>query len=365
VNRKPTFGRAPEKKDQNGGSGWLSKVSWGVAFLMVLLMVYVLLRRTPIASFAQIGTESAPAAVVPTFEPVKASLPEYKPGDSLHTLARQAEGHTVISDRPRQNAVRYTVEKGDSVFSIAKDYNLKPESVLWANYDVLKDDPQLLEVGLTLNIPPVDGVYYKWRDGDSVQGVAGKYQVDPESIISYPGNHLDMSDPKISKDTFVMIPGGKGEFRQWVVPTIPRGPAGVSTGFDTCDTSNSTAYGTGSFVWPAPVHQLSGNDYWGGHLGIDIAAGTGQYIYASDSGVVVYAGAIGGGYGLMVMIDHGNGYQTLYAHNSQVNVRCGQGVSQGQVIALAGSTGNSTGPHLHFELRSDTYGRVSPWDFLK
>ena len=138
----------------------------------------------------------------------------------------------------------------------------------------------------------------------------------------------------------------------------------MTTGINTCDTSNSNAYGTGAFVWPGPVHQISGNDYWSGHLGLDVAAGLGQYIYAADSGVVVYAAPIGGGYGNMVMIDHGNGYQTLYAHLSQINVRCGENVTQGQVIALAGSTGNSTGPHLHFEVRQPNGESVNPRSIL-
>ncbi len=98
-------------------------------------------------------------------------------------------------------------------------------------------------------------------------------------------------------------------------------------------------------------------------MGIDIAAGMGAAIYASDTGVVVYAGPIGGGYGNMIMIDHGNGYQTLYGHLSQINVRCGANVYGGQLIGLAGSTGNSTGPHLHFEVRY-LGGFVNPWKVL-
>jgi len=86
----------------------------------------------------------------------------------------------------------------------------------------------------------------------------------------------------------------------------------------------------------------------------------GDAIFASDSGVVIYAGAISGGYGNMVMIDHGNGYQTLYAHLSTINVSCGQSVYQGQVIGGCGSTGNSTGAHLHFEIRLNG-GFINPW----
>jgi murein DD-endopeptidase MepM/ murein hydrolase activator NlpD len=123
--------------------------------------------------------------------------------------------------------------------------------------------------------------------------------------------------------------------------------------------------GAEAFIWPANNHFLSGKNFnLRYHPGLDIAAHLGDPIYASDSGVVVFAGWSTVGYGRMVVIDHGNGWQTLYAHLSQIKVACGQGVLQGSVIGLAGSTGNSTGPHLHFEMLSDAYGRVNPWSYL-
>jgi murein DD-endopeptidase MepM/ murein hydrolase activator NlpD len=121
-------------------------------------------------------------------------------------------------------------------------------------------------------------------------------------------------------------------------------------------------YGTGTFVWPSNQHVLSGNDYWSGHLAIDIAAFTGDPVYATDSGVVVYAGAISGGYGNMVMIDHGNGYQTLYAHLSAILVRCGSSVVQGRPSARRQHR------QLHraaSALRSRYFGGfVNPWYVL-
>jgi murein DD-endopeptidase MepM/ murein hydrolase activator NlpD len=109
--------------------------------------------------------------------------------------------------------------------------------------------------------------------------------------------------------------------------------------------------GTGSFIWPTGTSKLSGNDYFSGHLGVDIAAGEGTPVSAADSGVVTWAAPIAGGYGNMVMIDHGNGYVTVYAHLSSFLTHCGAGVTKGQPIAYSGNTGNSTGPHLHFEVR--------------
>jgi murein DD-endopeptidase MepM/ murein hydrolase activator NlpD len=164
-----------------------------------------------------------------------------------------------------------------------------------------------------------------------------------------------------------MIPGGQREFQQWIIPTIPRGAAGVSSGIygsGACPGGYQGGfYGSGAFIWPTVNHTISGNDYWSGHLAIDIGAPTGESVKAADSGVIVFAGWATGGYGYTVAIDHGNGYQTLYAHLSSVSSYCGQSVTRGQRIASAGSTGNSTGPHLHFEVRYQG-GFVNPWFVL-
>ena len=300
-------------------------------------------------------------------EPAHVDLPSYDPAAGVTSFIRLANIRTIMATRPREEPVTYTVQSGDLVFGIATDYGLQPESVLWSNYDILHDDPHSLSIGQELVIPPTDGLLYKWADGDTIDKIAAKFKTEPEKILLYPGNHLDLVNPQITPGTLVIIPGGQREFQNWVVPTIPRGAAGVNVtiyGPGACDTSaTGGAYGTGTFVWPANQHVLSGNDYWSGHLGIDIAALTGDPVYAADSGVVVYAGAISGGYGNMVMIDHGNGYQTLYAHLSAINVLCGSSVYQGQVIARSGSTGNSTGPHLHFEVRF-MGGFINPWFVL-
>jgi murein DD-endopeptidase MepM/ murein hydrolase activator NlpD len=132
-----------------------------------------------------------------------------------------------------------------------------------------------------------------------------------------------------------------------------------------CEGPFAGPVGTAAFIWPAGNHYLSGYNFslrW--HPGIDIATQLGDPIYAADAGVVVFAGWNSQGYGNLVVLDHGNGWETLYAHLSQINVDCGQAVEQGSVIGLAGSTGNSTGPHLHFEILNDAYGRVNPWWYL-
>jgi len=294
------------------------------------------------------------------------NLPELQPTAEAQAIARRSSLHTTFPNRPGTKVRDYTVDTGDSVFEIAAHFNIEPESVLWANYEALNDNPDMISVGMELKIPPADGVLYQWQEGDTLEKVAGQFEAKTDAILSWPGNNLDLIEPKIEPGAAIFIPGGRREFRQWIIPTIARGNAGVSSsvyGGGACSGAYEGAYGSGTFIWPAGNHVLSGNDYWSGHLAIDIGAGDGAPIYAADAGVVVFAGWATGGYGNMVMIDHGNGYQTLYAHMSSVAAGCGRSVGQGTVVGYAGSTGNSTGAHLHFEVRY-MGGFVSPWYVL-
>lgn len=137
------------------------------------------------------------------------------------------------------------------------------------------------------------------------------------------------------------------------------------SGADTCSGEFLAPTGSGFFAWPTNNHYLSGYDYsawW--HQGLDLSTALGDPIYAADNGLVIYAGWNTWGYGNAVIIDHGNGWHTLYAHLSQVNVACGQAVEQSALVGQAGSTGHSTGPHLHFEMRFVGEGRVNPWLYL-
>jgi LysM repeat protein len=297
-------------------------------------------------------------------EPV--SLPSFHAAADEAGITRQANLTTESPHRSRVEVVRYTVQPNDSIFGIAKKFDLKPETVLWGNYEVLEDNPHLLRPGQELNILPLDGVYYQWQAGDTVEGVAESLGVGVRDILDWPGNNLGPINASVDPGRWLVIPGGKRAMRQWVVPTIARGRAGVGTALGPGGCSgdySGGAIGGGGFIWPASNHYVSGNDYWSGHLAIDIAAGEGAPVWASDTGVVVFAGWSTTGYGNMVMVDHGNGWQTLYAHLSQVDVGCGSNVGQGGKIGLAGSTGNSTGPHLHFEIRFEG-GFVNPWYVL-
>ncbi len=323
------------------------------------------------------GLSAAAALAEPTAIPsqLSAALPPfdltlYRPQGVLRT----ARLHTDLPSLPRSAVSIYTVQGGDTVFGIAEKFGIQPETVLWANQLVLGDNPHSLRPGQELNILPVNGAYHRWSAGDGLNGVSKFFGVKPEDIISYPANHLDAetigdwSQPNIEAGTWLVIPSGRREFVNWSAPVIPLDDPSVGSvlGPGACSTVASGAVGNGIFVWPANNHFLSGFDYSpnANHPAIDIDGEEGDPVYASDSGVVVYAGWNNWGYGNTIVINHGNGWQTLYAHLSSLYVGCGQSVIQGGNIGTIGSTGNSTGSHLHFEMMlSGT--KVNPHDYLK
>jgi hypothetical protein len=293
-------------------------------------------------------------------------IPDFSTQEKEAAITRAAKLFTVIPERENTKAFTHLVAFNDSMFGLAEQYDLEPESILWSNYETLRDNPHSLTPGMELTIPPIDGIYYQWEVGDDVEAVAAKFKTDPESIINWIGNDLDLLNPVIEAGDMVMIPGGQRDLQQWILPTIARGAAGVSAGVygeGACSGPFEGLYGGGGFIWPTVGHTLSGHDYWSGHLAIDIGLVIGESVFASDSGVVVFSGWATGGYGYVVVVDHGTGYQTLYAHLSGVAVGCGASVAQGQTIGYGGNTGNSTGAHLHFEVRFNG-GFVNPWFVL-
>src|ERR671912_62410 len=287
-------------------------------------------------------------------------MPALGGADVFASIEREIQIKTNIpADKPRYDIEEYRVVRGDSVFAIAESFKVQPETVLWANYDVLQDDPHSLAPGMVLKIPPTDGIYYQWKENDSLESVAIEFSASVDEILNFPGNDIDLAAPEIESGSWVMVPGGEREFVQWLVPTVATGASGTSsTNQSACP---GGAVGGGGFTWPADAHSLSGNDYWSGHLGIDIAAGEGAAVYAADSGVVTMAtGGYNYGYGNVIQIDHGNGYSTVYAHLSVIGVGPCESVGTGQWIGASGSTGNSQGAHLHFEVRQNG-GFINPW----
>ena len=343
---------------------------------LILIVVWAMRQYYPIAREERAPSEAALAAPLPTATPTEAPplLPLYQPQPTYAMgIARMVVLHTNIPTRPRSEIRIYKVEKGDTVFGIAEKFGLKPETILWGNLYTLGDDPHNLREGQELNILPLDGTYYKWQAGDGLNGVSNFFGVKPEDIVNYAGNKLnpdtigDYAHPNIESGTWLIVPGGTREFITWSAPSIPRDNPGVAKvlGPGACSSIADGAVGAGFFIWPANNHFVSGFDYSPAtnHRGIDIDGNTGDATYAADNGVVVYAGWNNWGYGNVVVINHGNGWQTLYAHLSAYNVGCGQSVYQGNVIGAIGSTGNSSGSHLHYEMMYNG-GKVNPWDYL-
>ncbi|MHB8132953.1 MAG: peptidoglycan DD-metalloendopeptidase family protein [Anaerolineaceae bacterium] len=344
---------------------------------LVLLVVWIMGRfylKGEISASSQVLDTvaiSTPTALVelPAF-----IVPDSK--TSVDALTRYTDINTLLPDKPRYEITTYVVQKGDFIYGIAEKFGLEPETILWGNLYTLGDDPHNLQPGQELNILPEDGVLHRWSTGEGLNGVSEYYGVTPEDIINWPGNHLDVAtlgefpNPNIPNGTDLFVPGGRRGFVTWSAPRISRSNPAVAKilGPGYCGVVVDGAVGNGTFVWPTTARYLSGYDYSTStnHLAIDIGGSSGNAIYASDNGVVVYSGWNNYGYGNMVVIDHGGGWQTLYAHLlSDLLPACGSSVYQGDMIAYMGSTGNSSGPHLHFEMMSDTYGKVDPKLFLQ
>lgn len=357
ANNQPA--ESPEKI-KSSAKPWAVILSWIGTLLLVAVLLAILFQFNPLEKFKK------EAELVQVAESNPVDLPEINRSRADYALVRSVNPDTTLPEGTRHFAIKYTVEEGDTIFGIAGKFNLDAESILYANYDLLNDDPTYLSPGWRLTIPPTDGVYYKWRDGDTLEKVAEKYYVDVDDIIRWPSNHLDIAQPSTEGLEYVMIPDGYREIKSWIVPlpyTSGSGATRTIAGPGGCASTSYAYIGSGSFIYPTNSTSLSGFDFSSYHLAVDLSAWTGDPIYAADYGTIVYAGWNDSGYGNLVVIDHGNGYETLYAHLSQVYVYCGQGVYQGAVIGAAGNTGRSYGSHLHFEVRLNG-GFVNPWSVL-
>lgn len=255
--------------------------------------------------------------------------------DNNTTIVPLAQPHTEIPARPRRGIITYTVQPGDTVQSIAEGFGLQPTTILWSNPDV-ENAPDMLGIGQGVFILPVDGVYHTVVEDDTLESIAEKYKVEVEDITGLSFNELQPPLFVIQEGDKLIVPGG-------AKPYVPRRVTSYSGPVPT----NVT--GSGAFGWPVLGTITQG--YWWGHRAIDIGAPTGSATLASDGGYVSFVGWTDIGYGYLVILDHANGYVSYYAHLSQMYVTLGQQVNRGQVIGAVGSTGNSTGPHLHFEIR--------------
>ncbi len=366
-----------------GMSGTVTRFGTSVITIAVVVVAAVALGRIYLNNTNQppetatLPTENTPSEAGTSTDVDEIVLPAFIMPDTAffygsNGISREAIPDTEVPARSRSDVTYYEVLQGESVFTIADKFGLEPETILWGNYETLQDNPRFLAVGQVLTILPTNGIYYKYSTGESLSSIAKNFGVTVEDIIEYPGNNLDPyetnpEDPAIADGTWLIVPGGTRELQDWGPPAISRSNPAVAKyyGAGYCGEIYSGPVGDGYFIWPAVSTLISGYHYSPGiHEAIDIGGVEGSPIYASDSGVVVYSGWSDYGYGNLVVVDHGNGWQTAYAHMLYTGVVCGQGVYRGDTIGALGNTGNSTGPHLHFEMNSSIYGKVNPLDYV-
>lgn len=254
---------------------------------------------------------------------------------------------TQISSKVRDSITDYQVQTGDTVASIANKFGVSADTVRWEN-DLTGDK---IKVGQTLKILPVTGVAHIVAKGDTVYSIAKRYDADPQAIVDFPFNTFTNDETfELAIGQVVIVPDG-------VMPSIAATPRARQM------TPNAGAVtASGQFVWPTQGIITQRFSWY--HPGIDIANPSQPLDVAADSGKVIYAGWDVTGYGNMVLIDHGNGFKTRYAHLSQFMVVSGQTVGRGQTIGRMGNTGHSTGPHTHFEIIYNGV-HVNPLNYLK
>ena len=250
-----------------------------------------------------------------------------------------------IQDNPSNDQISlYVVRPGDSLADIANMYDVSVNTIIWAND--LKSSKDI-HVGDTLIILPVSGLKHTIAKGETLASLAKKYGADANEIAQFNGL---ADDAALDVGSAVIIPGGELA----AAPVVVKPSGGKS----------------GSKILPEPLHGAGGPSLPGfftnplpgailtqglhGNNAVDLGKPTGTPILAAADGTVIVSksnGAWNGGYGSYVVISHGNGTQTLYAHMSRDVAYAGESVSQGQVIGYVGRTGEATGPHLHFEIR--------------
>lgn len=268
--------------------------------------------------------------------------------------------YTLQAEEVRQyrggEVIIHVVNEGETLSDIASRYDLAVETILWEN-NLLETDK--IKPGQELKILPIDGIRHKVARGETIYSIGKKYGLEDSQvqvIVDYPFNEF------LNDETFELVVGQELIIPDGIKPAEPgETPIARIAKILTPDAGTVTA--TGNFVWPAQGGISQGYRFY--HKAIDISNKGGGPILAADSGVVIVAGWPDNyGYGNRVMIDHGNGFVTLYAHLSLIQVKEGQRVNRGDVIGQMGSTGRSTGTHLHFEVRQGGV-LLNPLSYLK
>ncbi len=335
----------------------VSRVSAHLTLILLTALAVIFsnihLPASGIRSLQPIKQVSVPSITAPVVEekPIKLTLPLKLNSPREGIFAKAALPHTIVPERSREEISKYVVKGGDTIYGIAYQFGLAPETILWSNPE-LEDNPHWLGVGQEIRILPMDGIYHQVGGNDTIEAIASAYKVKPEAIINYPLNELDSPDMLIQLGQWLVVPGGRKPFVPMAVTSLVNYSANVPQG---------ALVGTGILGWPV-VGRIS-QGYFNYHQALDIESPIGTAILSVDSGFVAASGFDGSGYGNIVVIDHGNGLQSVYAHLKTSYVDVGDSVSKGQTIGEVGMTGRSTGPHLHLEIRQGSI-RLNPISFL-
>jgi murein DD-endopeptidase MepM/ murein hydrolase activator NlpD len=307
----------------------------------------------PTASVNSIGSQPVPLTITsPAVMQVAVT-----PSPSL-VAARNASasGATTLTREREQIPIfyRYEVKVGDTVAGIAKQFGVGRDYIVWNNIEV-QEDADLVKPGQLLQVPSVEGIIHSVRLGETLTEIADHYDAKVADIIAFPANGLTNPN-RLPENGTILVPGGR--ITPKPAPSLRPDPPSLVTA------PGAAAAAPAPVGWAWPVVGPLTSTFGPAHpLGIDISA---PYVpvAASQGGVVVFAGGDRCcSYGLYVEVQHTGGYSTRYAHLSEIRVALGQVVNQGQLLGVSGSSGFSTGPHLHFEMRRN--GQiVNPLSFL-
>lgn len=274
---------------------------------------------------------------------------------SNNAVVKPGLAATTRGVRPRESTIEYTVQLGDTVSTIAAQFGISVNTVLWENSLTAYS---LIRPGKILTILPMSGVTHGVKRGDTIASLAAKYGVETNAILE--ANKMG-GESALAIGKKLIIPGGR-KINSASSQIAKNTQTKAATIIDLFKPESLKSIISNKLSWPTVGYRLTQYYSWRHHA-IDVANKTGTPIYACDSGVIEVAGW-GRGYGNQIVVDHGGGKKSRYAHLSKFYVKKGQVVKKGEAIAAMGSTGNSTGPHLHFEYIINGV-KYNPLNYLK
>jgi murein DD-endopeptidase MepM/ murein hydrolase activator NlpD len=293
--------------------------------------VAVLVLSLPFAATAASRASTPPASIGSSGEAADAGRAQTSARGTFSTSRNPV---TAAAD-PGRPVQELTIHEGDTLATMANYYDVSVEAIAFANG---MTEARALEPGQKLLVPPAEGALYTVREGDTVEGVAARFKVDPSVIMSY--NRLYFEPEHFAPGQLIFVRGAE-------LPGLGQ-PARVASAVLAGPSFAGSPRRTGRLSWP--VAGTITQYFWWGHTGVDVAAPYGTGIGASDDGVVSATGWVAVG-GLRVCVQHAGNLETCYYHTSAVYVSVGQPVARGQVIAAIGLTGVTTGPHVHWECK--------------